>query len=575
MQFNHKWLTACNNSLKVAIIQCNFSNTLVINHKAVYMKWCILFIALFPFEKTMQAQNKFKIDSLERLLPYQKNGDRFSLLNKIAWEYRLVNQDCTIAIAQRAYDFGRKMDFKHNLAKPLNYIGVAHEYKGEAFEAYDFYKQALQVATAQNDPTEIAYAHNNSGRLFLDQGNSRRSQECFHNSLKIFENLHDSAGIAYVYASLSKAYELEKKYALAENYLHKAYDIRFRMAGAPNIPTLLRIGVFLRETGNLKKSNLTFLKADSLCKIRKDEIYQTEADLDLAENFLMMKQWGSAYQYSKNGFLLASRNSIARELTRGQLLVGKSFYNMNDLIGAKAYFEKVVETKNSSSNINYKMDAHYYLGQIYASQAGQHLNQLKNHNEYLRIKDSLKEMDLARQIEKLKFQFQLEIEQKKKENELLKTIDLKNNSLIKKQQLINVVYGVALVIILVIAVVQFRTVRLKQRLNNELGEKQMKILKQTEELTLKNAEIERVNSNLEQLVNERTNTIQEQHERLIEYSYFNAHQIRGPLARILGLISVINVEYKGSYGPYLQMLNQAGNDLDTAIKKVNDLLNED
>jgi tetratricopeptide (TPR) repeat protein len=539
------------------------------------MKKIILFIMLVFFEAVVYGQNKFKIDSLEKLLPYQKNSERFSTLNRIAWEYRLVNQDSSIAIAQRAYDLGKKLDFKHNLAKPLNYLGVAHEYKGETFEAYDFYRQALQTASQQNDQNEVAYAYNNSGRLFLDHGNTNRSLENFHSALKIFEELHDSSGIAYVYASLSKAYELEKKYDLAENYLYKTYNIRVKIMGGPNIPTLLRLGVFYRETGNLKKSNATFLKADSLCKIKKDEIYQAETNLELADNFLLQNKWSSAYQRAKNGFLLASRNNITRELTRSQLLVGKSLYNMDDQIGAKAYFDKVVDAKISSSNINYKMEAHYYLGQIYASKAGEHLNQLKNHNEYLKIKDSLKEVDLARQIEKLKFQFQLEIEQKQKENELLKTIDLKNNSLIKKQQLINLVYGVTLIVIIVIAIVQYRTVRLKQRLNNELAEKQQKILKQTEELTLKNAEIERVNSNLEQLVNERTNTIQQQHERLIEYSYFNAHQIRGPLARILGLISVINIEYKDSYGSYLEMLNQAGNDLDTAIKKVNDLLNED
>src|SRR5260221_3392339 len=215
------------------------------------------FILIIP---TMQGQNLQRIDSLKKLESKKADRDKFEILNNIAWEYRFVNQDSTILFAGRAYELGKKLGLKKNLAKPLNYIGVAYEYKGDAIESYDFYKQALLLATSQSDEQQIAYANNNTGRLFFDQGNIARSEACYSNALKIFEKLKDSSGISYVYLSLAQLYEFEKDFKKAENYFHKVYQIRLRMEGAPSLSALLQQGIFYRQSGQLAKSIRFFLR---------------------------------------------------------------------------------------------------------------------------------------------------------------------------------------------------------------------------------------------------------------------------------------------------------------------------
>src|SRR5204862_3410314 len=121
------------------------------------------------------------------------------------------------------------------------------------------------------------------------------------------------------------------------------------------------------------------------------------------------------------------------------------------------------------------------------------------------------------------------------------------------QQVLNLLYAGALAVIIIVAMVLYRNIRLKEK---------------------HSVEIERVNANLEALVDQRTKTIQEKNEVLTEYAYFNAHQIRGPLARILGLINIFNLEKKDSQEKQLAMLQQAGNELDDAIKKINKLIDD-
>lgn len=47
-----------------------------------------------------------------------------------------------------------------------------------------------------------------------------------------------------------------------------------------------------------------------------------------------------------------------------------------------------------------------------------------------------------------------------------------------------------------------------------------------------------MNENLERLIGERTEELQKQNEKLIEYANFNAHEIRGPMARLSGLLNL-------------------------------------
>lgn len=537
--------------------------------RKMYLHLLFLFLA-----NTLLGQNLHRIDSLKKLQLKKSKDENFAILNQIAWDYRFINQDSTIRYAEQAYELGKKQGLKKDLAKPLNYIGVAHEYKGEAIEAYDFYKQALILATTQNDEPQMAYANNNSGRLFFDQGNIGRSKECYSKAIRGFEKLHDSSGIAYVYLNLAQLYESENNFDEAEKYFTNVYKIRLHMSGTPNISALLQQGIFYRKFNKLIKSNQCFIKADSLCRIRKDEISNAEASVQLAENFLVEGNLKDAAKYANKGLFYSLKNKLARELPRAYLTMGKVFFENRNFWKAKEYFEKITEDPKPIRDFALRMNAHYYLGQVYGKTSGQKENELENKNLYLILKDSIKELDLAKQIERLKFQFKMEIEQKIKENELLKTIELSNNTIIKKQQTINIIYGAILVIILAVAFLLYRSVRLKQQHNNELAEKQEEILRQSEELASQNIEMEKINTNLETLVEERTKTIKEQHERLIEYAYFNSHQIRGPLARILGLISIVDLEFKDAFGPYTQMLNQAGTDLDIAIRKVNELLDE-
>jgi hypothetical protein len=73
-----------------------------------------------------------------------------------------------------------------------------------------------------------------------------------------------------------------------------------------------------------------------------------------------------------------------------------------------------------------------------------------------------------------------------------------------------------------------------------------------------------LNGNLEHIINEKTCRISEMNKQLAEIAYANAHTIRGPLARILGLINLARLEpHKNSF--YIGKINEQALDMDETL----------
>lgn len=88
-------------------------------------------------------------------------------------------------------------------------------------------------------------------------------------------------------------------------------------------------------------------------------------------------------------------------------------------------------------------------------------------------------------------------------------------------------------------------------------------------------EMKTLNDSLEHLVQERTDKINTQLNQMVRYAHMNSHEVRGPLARILGLIQLTKIDKGMSHDEYFQLLCKAGEELDDIVKKMNRLLEQE
>jgi len=105
--------------------------------------------------------------------------------------------------------------------------------------------------------------------------------------------------------------------------------------------------------------------------------------------------------------------------------------------------------------------------------------------------------------------------------------------------------------------------------NQELNTKATEIALQNEKLLQIQENLNALNLHLEQIVNERTAKIQEQNSILLKYSYTNAHHLRGPVARLLGLANLYKLQDPPPAEFIIDMMHTQAQEIDAVIQQIN------
>lgn len=489
----------------------------------------ILSLFLLSWSTFTLAQNFHLIDSLSRQLRSADGKARFDLLSDLAWEYRFSYPDSTVHYARQAFDLGQKLKLPTGLAEPLNFMGVALNYKGDRLGAFDNYTLALKVAVEQKDSLQTAYSNNNLGRLFFEQGLLARSYDYFIRALSIFENLNDSSGLAYTYQSLANLYKSQRDYPKAESNYLKAIKIRLALGNTRDIMSAFSQTARFYQDNNQHDKALRYLHlADSAGQVIHDEINLAEVHISLSETFLNKGHLDEAEAICAEALKVIAEKKNMRMLPQAYISMGQIMFEKRDYVQAKKHFNLALAIAMTTKDIASKMEAHYFLWKISEKEKNK-LSELSNLNAYLLLKDSIKDLDLARQVERL--QFEIEIERKEQENELLKVDQVKTEAIIKQQRLSNIILAIIIVAVSLLGFVQWRSSKKRREINEKLAQQNQFIQNQRQEIIEQNEKLSRRNQQLSDINHEKDTLMS-----------IVAHDLKSPLNRIKGIADLMEIE---------------------------------
>lgn len=503
-----------------------------------------------------------RIDSLKSKLSQATGEKRFSILNDLGFEYRLSSPDTTIYYCKQAYELGTALKVKKNLSKPLSFIGLAFAYKGDYKTSFEYHQDAIRVAEEQKDSIQLGYCYNNFGRLFFEQGDLTRAYNNFIKCYEIFENTNEDVGKAYIARSLSNLYKSQGDYAKALTMSLHAFRLREKIGEPrPLISALTELGLVYGELKQKDSANSCFRRADSLAYNIRDYISQAELKLGWAEFLSSNGDIHQADTLAHNAYWMIVNASNYRLLPRVNLLMGQVHYKLHQYDKAMVYLKNLL-AMTSEANLDLQRDAHFYLSQIYEN-SGNDEKSTQHINRYLILKESLQSVELARQIEKL--QFQLEIEKKESETELWKANSARNDAIIAQQRLENIILIAVITFVSALFFVQYRNTKKKREINEKLEQQYAEIQKQKQEIAEQNEKLEKRNHDLSELNHEKDTLMN-----------IVAHDLKSPLNRIHGLSELIEVEGSLSNGQikYLGLIKdstRSGLDLIVDLLDVNSL----
>jgi hypothetical protein len=138
------------------------------------------------------------------------------------------------------------------------------------------------------------------------------------------------------------------------------------------------------------------------------------------------------------------------------------------------------------------------------------------------------------------------------------------------------VFVVLLLVFSIYSFLKYRERKLeaeKLELEKLVYERTMEIERNTEEIKAQAEEIQGINENLEVLVRERTRELERKNKALEEYAFINAHQLRAPVASILGLINLMkDIPLKDHEKDCMDHLQLSAKKLDEVVSSITEAI---
>jgi serine phosphatase RsbU (regulator of sigma subunit) len=332
--------------------------------------------------------NKIKNESATIIMlakTYNILGSCYSLKSNYTKAAELFN---------KALSLNKSIKYPKGIAMNLLNIGSIYHSKGEYNNALDNCLKALTIQEEIGDKKGISINLGNIGNNYRIQGNYETALEYYSKSLKVAKEIGDKNQIVYALYSIGEIYQ-------GQNKFEKAFDTFFstlKLAETLNDKTLVgtllgEIGVTYSTQGDSIKSLDYFLKALRIFEEQKDEVNIAHWLLYIGDNYIKFKKYKLAFEYLYRALAIyqkiGAKYGIENEYNLLSQLYEKSTVSLPDTIGGKYlnpeqmrlraiyYYEKHLEAKEDIFGAD-KKKKFVETGLVYDFQKKEAIAKLKN-----------------------------------------------------------------------------------------------------------------------------------------------------------------------------------------------------
>lgn len=459
------------------------------------------------------------IDSLQKAVQQVPPGKaHVDLLNQISFAYSRLSLEKAEQTAIAALEMATQFRYDKGIGDSYNNQAICLAIKGEYSSALELFIKALRLREQAGDVLGAAGTTNNIAGILLYHKEYDKAIEYSLQSLKLIkEKLKDQPAEGNSYIALGMIYDHKQDSARAFYYFHQArnifHDLKLK---ADEGQAWLKISNLQEKYGFHELALDACFRAMDLIDVKEDlftavELYQT---------------------------------------------IGQIYGDMGNEKTAIYYYHKALKIADHYSDIDGRIITRLLISEFFQEQK-RYDSALYYFKEYATLNTETFNREKTNQVASLEKIYETE-----KKDQLLKLSEAK----IREQYLIIVTISVLLAVISVLGFLLYRYSREKRKSNEEL-------VRLNKDISEKNEEIKQINDHLEEEVNLRTERIQLQNQKLIEYAFFNAHKVRGPLARVLGLVMLTKNESSIEEIKSLhEKIHISALELDEVVKEINQKL---
>ena len=300
--------------------------------------------------------------------------------------------------------------FRKGKAYALKNIGIVEYYRGNFTEVFDFWTRSLDEFETMQDTLGIANLSSNVGVIYYDQGSYARALDYYLQSLRYSEFLEDPVRISTALVNIGGVYTQLEEYDKAIRY-YQQLEFYLDELDDPNIQSayLLGIGEVYSLSGEHQIALEYYLKALKTTKGTPD--YAHNLTMIGKEEYVLGNR-DLAISYYDSAYAIAREANLPLDLVQTRLAMGRIYMDENPRKAIEIFEEGVFIAKSMAVNEDLK-DIYEGMSQAYRN-LGDYKNAYVYQEEFLKLKDSIFNIETDDKIRGLQFDFDLQ----KKEDEI-------------------------------------------------------------------------------------------------------------------------------------------------------------
>ncbi len=428
-------------------------------------KIVLLFMMMSCFNRFSFSQNA-KIDSLSNLLQNSKEDtSRVNYYTNLCAEFRLVGEtDQCLEFASKALALSAKLKFPKGIAASYGKIGLFYSDQGDYSKALEYYYKALTIFEELEILSQIAATNGNMGIAYHSKGDIPRAMEFYFKALKINEAIGNKKNIAANTGNIGAIYSMQGDYKKALEYHFKALKIKEEIGNKNGIAsTLGNIGNDYSEMNDDAKAKEYYLMALALGEeLGNKNIIGINLG-NLGNIYKELQDYEKALGYYFRALKINEELNDKSLIANNYGNIGSSYLGQKKYIEAEKYLSKGLSLSKAIGTLELTKKLEQSISDLYFKK-GEYKNAYEHHQQFLIVKDSLFNIEKYEDATRKEMNYEYEkketsVKAEKEKQEALAAVE------IKKQRIIlwSVVLGLILVIVVTVFIFRSLRISIKQK----------------------------------------------------------------------------------------------------------------
>lgn len=496
------------------------------------------------------ASNSAFGQDLQHELSITPPNDHDSIYYQYFKKYMRSDISMAKTYALKAYEAGKKGQRFLRHAKCINAVAYTYDKLNNKDSSLHYYWEGIRYAQRHNLPEREMFFYNDLGNLFerYDYYDSALAyySKAFSVALtlsKPFDEAIARHNMGLVYYHLEN-YNEALKNILEAIAIKNQHDIKEGME-----LNLLNVGMIYSEQARFDDALRYLMDAKKLCGNNCDP--SLNADINYRIGYCIYNKSGmvQAFQYYKTAIDLAKQTGNEMVLAHALLDMGKYNTSTGNYVEAIAHLTESSEIAHRITLRRLERDSYEALAAVY-SKTDRLDMAMKAQTRYIELKDSIFNEKMANNLKDI----QLDAARKLSDEIISqKDMELRNTKLVVL--LIAIICVLALLILVLVYINRRNSLRI-----GKIAQEQLQ-----EQIRIRTFELEKSNRELKDS--------QKQYDHLI---YRTSHDIRGPIATILGLTNVGLIDKSGNTQvskDYLSKIQSTANGLSDKLARLTQISN--